>query len=246
MSTVEKDNSKIELPKMLNDLLSKAKAEELSDELGSLMDSIKVLGWKEMRPWSEFSAVFKPPQFTSKYIEQRMVTNMLYYRTNYLMIILAICIIKIIFSPSLLITLILCSAFTFYAKYMLKAPIKAGEVVINEDQKNVGIIGINVLTLLIMGALVEICWMFLYSFIICILHMTMRPRNVGSKTNKTYEELKLSTGLYSMFGIGGQLNGDASNKESSRDPENPTNDEPSEPTLNGYPNTESMRKRANK
>ena len=246
MSGIEKDNSKIELPKMLNDILSKAKAEELSDELGSLIERIKVLGWKEMRPWSEFAAVFKPPQFTSKYIEQRMVTNMLYYRTNYFLITLAICLIKILISPSLLITMILCSTFTFYAKYMLKAPIKAGEVVINEDQKNLGIIGINVLTLLIMGALVEICWMFLYSFLVCLFHMTMRPRNVGSKTNKTYEELKLSTGIYSMFGIGGQLNGDISNKEGVNDPENPTNDDSSEPSLNGYPHTESMRKRSNK
>jgi hypothetical protein len=197
-----------------------------------------------MRPWSEFVAIFKPPQFNGKYIEQRMTTNILYYRTNYLIIAAIISILRILFSPFLIITLLICCSFTFYAKYILKAPLKIGEITINEEQKNLSIVGINVLTLLVMGALVEIIWMFIYSATICLFHMLLRPRSVSAKTNKSYEEFKIQNGGFSLFGT---TNSTSNEKNDLKDPEDPTekDDANSEPALNGYPNAnkENLRKR---
>lgn len=65
---------------------SQARAEIILDDLGDAVEQLKRLGWKEQRPWPEFFAVFKPPEWTANALEQRLATNLLYYRTNYLII----------------------------------------------------------------------------------------------------------------------------------------------------------------
>eukprot|EP01031_Cornospumella_fuschlensis_P002651 gene2651-3313_t len=71
---------------MIRDVLGDAATEELMDALKLVGEKIQVLGWKEMRPWSEFFASFKPPQFDSRHLEQRITTNFLHYRSNYVVI----------------------------------------------------------------------------------------------------------------------------------------------------------------
>lgn len=64
----------------LKSIIGERLAEDLLEELAILFQQLQVLGWKQLRPWNEFFAVFKTPQFNWKHLELRVTTNFLQYR----------------------------------------------------------------------------------------------------------------------------------------------------------------------
>mmetsp|Transcript_28250 Transcript_28250/g.28539 ORF Transcript_28250/g.28539 Transcript_28250/m.28539 type:complete len:230 (+) Transcript_28250:201-890(+) len=218
---------------MLRDVVGDDITKEMGEEFGELIEKLKILGWKEVRPWKEFFAVIKPPQMNYQHLEQRMTTNFLHYRSNYVLICIGLFAVRLILMPIVLLTLVLCISFSTFIIVIHKKPLVMGDLKI-EGQKKIYLAGsVSLLLMILTGALQQIIWGMIYSIILCGLHMIMRPRSVTSKANKLYDELKVSG--FSWFG-GKEM------PEKLKDPENPESDDSQSTGVAG--STTSVRKRA--
>jgi hypothetical protein len=177
---------------MLRDLLGNRSTDELLDELQPLIVQMQVLGWKEMRPWGEFFATFKAPQFNAKNLEQRIMTNVLYYRSNYLALCGGVLILQILFAPMILVSAAVIFALFVYLTQIHKGSFRIGDFILDNTGKRYMLVILSVFILFISGTALKILWAILYSIILCGVHLIFRPRNVQSKANRAYEEMKLS------------------------------------------------------
>ncbi len=200
---------------MLSDIVSQENLELIRQEVGSFIEEIKEQCVKDIKPWKEFFAVFKPPQWNISSIEQRMVTNILHYRFNYIVLCLTIFCLRLLFSPIVLFSLVICLVFTIYLNFISKRPIIISGTPLTPKGKLIASAIFSLLFLIISGSLEQISWTLLISFGICSLHMIFRPRSVTATANKSYEDTKLS----SLFKFDSKLD------KSSDDVENPDVDE---------------------
>jgi hypothetical protein len=195
----------------LSDFLPPDKYRELVEEIGLHVESFRLLINKESRSWQEFFAVLKPPQLNFKHVEQRMTTNLVHYRVNYMVICLVVYVLQILFHPVLLVALLAVMAFCFYSVFILRKPLILGEsIIINENGVKVLTVCVSIIFLALVGSLEQLLWGSIYSLIICTLHMLLRPRSVTSKTNLMYEQMRVTNGGFSWgAGGGGNVPGDA-------------------------------------
>jgi uncharacterized membrane protein YgcG len=177
---------------MLRDLLGDQRAQELSEELGYAIDQMKTFGWKEFRPWSEFFAVLKLPQWNAKHLQQRVTTNFIHYRSNYAAICMGIFAIRLLFAPYLFLAIVVVVSLSVYLLVLQKTPIVVGDMTLNTRGKQILCAVFSLVFLALSGALELLLWTIIYCVVICLLHMVFRPRSVTSKTNKLYDELKLT------------------------------------------------------
>jgi hypothetical protein len=160
---------------------------------------IYIIGWKEQKPWSEFFAVLKLPQWNAKHMEQRVTTNLLHYRSNYIIICAIIFVLQIIFAPFVFFSIIFVTAFCIYMLVIThNVPIVIGETSIDNKGKKYITMLASIVFLGLSGAIEKLLWSTLYCILIISIHALFRPRSVTSKTNKLYEELKLNG--FSWFG----------------------------------------------
>jgi hypothetical protein len=180
------------LPIMLRDVLGNQRTDELLSDLEPFIIQLQTLGWKEMRPWGEFFATFKAPQFNSKNLEQRLVTNILYYRSNYIALCAGILILQVLFAPMILVSAAAIFALYTYLTQIHKGSFRLGDLVLDNNGKRYLFLILAAFILIASGTLYKILWAIVYSIFLCGLHMVFRPRNVQSKANRAYEEMKLS------------------------------------------------------
>lgn len=175
---------------MLKDIFGEEKAIEISQDIGQLLSLL--LGWREVRPWGEFFAVFKPPQLNLGLLEQRLATNFLHYRSNYLVLCTGIFTIRAIFAPVMLMSIVLCLSLALYFLVIVKLPIVLGQYTLKYREKSIFLVIFSLFFMSVTGALVRLIWTLLMMLLVCALHMIFRPRSVTAKTNEVYEELKVN------------------------------------------------------
>lgn len=195
-----------------------------------------MLGWKETRPWHEFFAAFKPVELNYHYVTQRVTTNVLHYRSNYLFIAIVVLLIRIIFSPLLFITLLLCAGLWYYAFVIHDQAFVAGDLVIDGSKKAVASGVLTFILLALTGSITTLMWSFVIILLINGLHALFRPRSIASRTNYVYEDAKYSW-------LGGDTNSKKTDSELSDDPENPSNAAGVAETCGYYAGDGSVRKR---
>lgn len=179
---------------MLKDLVGPVRAKELTDEFGELIEHLQVLGYKELKPWPEFLSAMKPPtQWSAKHIEQRVTTNFLYYRSNYLIILCAVVIFRIFLSPLTLFSVLLTAGIVVYSVVAVKVPVRVGEFEIDLQKKNALCAGVCLLVLSLSGTLAELLWSIIIAVLLCGAHMLFRARSISSKMNRVQEEVKLNS-----------------------------------------------------
>ena len=227
---------------MLRDIVGDNNADAFLEEIGEIKDALLRLGWKEIRPWKEFFAVFKLPQWNFKHLEQRVVTNMLHYRSNYFFISVIVIMLRIIFNPLVFLMIISCSSVSIYFSFVHKAPVKIGDFTFDGRSKLLASLGVSIVVLLLTGALELMLWSVVYILCICFMHMIFRPRSVSSKANRIYDEMKLS-GLSWFSGF--DLTSRGSYREDKTDPENPLTEKVSSSGYGGDNLGDSVRKRTN-
>lgn len=236
---------------MLRDVLGPRAADDLVDELQILYQQIATLGWKEMRPWSEFFASFKPPQFNSKHLEQRVTTNFLHYRTNYVMVAAGILVVQILFSPMIILSTAMIFCLYAYLTHVHKGSFQIGDFILNAKGKQYLFFGLSAVILISSGTLFKLFWTVFYSIFLCGGHMVMRPRSVSSKANRMYEEMKLSgenifdfipTTLYTDAPSSGSTREGTSSRRAA-DLEDPESKNEAYAEFKGADSKESMRKR---
>jgi hypothetical protein len=201
-------------PAMLNDIFGPRRAEELSQDIGMFIEQLKILGWRDMRPWDEFFSVFKSPSWEYRSIEQRVTANFLHFRTNYLSVVAAIFVVRLIFAPALFLCIVFCAGLTVGVVAVFKDPITVGDYTLNDNAKLTACGVISFVFLGLCGALEHMLWGLIMSLFICICHMMFRPRSVSSTANLYVSEAKLATAQWSSSGS----HSDGADKD---DPENP-------------------------
>lgn len=178
---------------MLRDAFGPIRAKEIEAELAELVDNVQVIGYKEVKPWGEFISSMKPPaHWDAKTIEQRVSTNMLYYRSNYLVICGVILALRILFAPFIIMSLILVAALFGYVRVFSKGPITIGELRLDETKQMQITIATSLIFLGLVGTLQALFWVILLCICVCSAHMLFRARSISSKLNRTQEEVKLS------------------------------------------------------
>ncbi len=225
---------------MLRDVLGQHATDDLLNRLNELCEQLKIIGWKEVRPWNEFFATFKTPQYNLKHLEQRITTNYLFYRSNYVLLCAIILCIQIIRAPVVCLTLVLIATTCTYFLIIAKGSIKVGDIEINETAKQIGCAAVTLLLLAVSRTLEVLLWSVLYCIAACGLHMIFRPRNITSKTNKIYEEAKASG--FNVFGAEEQSGkssrknvfGGFENRFGGSGTGNTTNVDPENPPMNYY------------
>jgi hypothetical protein len=144
---------------MLKDIFGEERAIEISQEIGQVLSLL--MGWREVRPWSEFFAVFKPPQLNWGLLEQRLATNFLHYRTNYLVLCTGIFTVRAVFAPVMLLSIVLCLALAVYFLIIVKLPIVVAQYTLRNREKSICIVVFSILFMSLTGALVRLIWTLL-------------------------------------------------------------------------------------
>lgn len=182
---------------MLHDILTPQQMKILSEEFGSIIQHFNTsisnifATSKNMKSWSEFFEIFEIPTFTSSNIQEILQINLVYYSWNYLLIFGIIFLLRILFTPILLICIIICSVISYVFIYILRGTLSIGEYHINEYHKIILCAIFSFFFLGLCGALEHFLWSFVISLSICLLHMILRPKSASSSNNKSYEEFKL-------------------------------------------------------
>lgn len=180
----------------------------------------------KIQPWSDFFTGFKPPQPDKKYIEQRISTNFVHFRSNYIIINCIITFIIFLFSPLLLFILLLYFCATFYFLFVMKpAHIQIGELSITSKGKRYISIGVLLVILLLTGGLQKLAWIALYTFVIISLHAIFKPRNIqtgsSSSSASTLSNSNIKFNGINWPGSNAKTKKDAGGISSGHDPENP-------------------------
>jgi hypothetical protein len=179
-----------------------------------------------MRPWTEFFATFKPPEMNPEYVSQRVTTNLLHYRSNYIFICAMVFLLRIVFSPILLITLVICAGVAYYSFVVHSGPFRVGEVLLDQKMKSYITGGVCLVLLILTGSLEALLWGLLSSLLLCGLHAFFRPRNIASRANHAYEEMKMS-----WFGMGMASGGGSGSSGSHKKADGLSPDDPEAPPV---------------
>ena len=182
----------------LRDVLGDKCGEDIEKEIGYAMVYLRENGWKELRSFSEFFSVFKLPQLHKMNIEERVITNFLHYRSNYIAISVGLSFLRLLYAPFLLLSVLCVLLFWSYLLVFINKPLIIGDLTISNNGKIVICSVTSLVFLAMCGALEQILWTILYCIVVCALHMFFRPRSVTSKSGKLYDELKLKG--FSWFG----------------------------------------------
>ena len=179
-------SSSVSLDRLLKGYISENDLKEISNALLYLID---IIGWKDIKSWTEFLGTFKTPQLNVKHLEQRIAANISQYRSNYIAICLGITLLCLLFSPILFILILVFVIFSIYFLLILKANIIIGDITITSKGKKYVCFSIFLILLGITGGLMKILWISFYCAIVCSVHMILRPRSVTAHAAK---DLKLS------------------------------------------------------
>eukprot|EP01035_Chromulina_nebulosa_P022327 gene22327-28914_t len=232
---------------MIRDLLGNRTTNELLEECALLFHRAKKFMWKDLRPWSEFFAVFNLPQGNSRQIEQRVSTNLIHYKANYCLACMMIFTCQILLSPIFLLSLILVVTLFGYFFFVQKKSMRIGDAVINEHGKLIICSVVSLILLVITRTLEYLIWDLLFCFIICSVHALFRPRSITAKDDHLSEQLKMNG--FNWINGPGQSSATTAAKGTSKrgdmDPENPPiHEEPLFSTANPMNNSAAVRKRA--
>ena len=75
------------------------KASEIAIDTQAFLNFL--VGWRNIRPWGEFFAGFKLPQADCDLLKQRLATNLLHYRSNYLILCVGIFSVRSVLSTTM-------------------------------------------------------------------------------------------------------------------------------------------------
>ena len=188
--------------KLLTAGIGAKNADKIISEIEPVLQDLQQLGWNEMRPWSDFFATFKTPQFQFKHLEQRIVTNFLHYRTNYAFLCLGVLACQVLMAPMIVFSAFIIAGLWAYLFVIHKKPLILNDIVVDATKKKIFFGGFACLLLVVTGILERLLWVIIYCVLLCGLHMVFRPRSVSSKANRVYEEAKLNgINLQTVFGF---------------------------------------------
>eukprot|EP00164_Ancoracysta_twista_P003083 GFYU01004115.1.p1 GENE.GFYU01004115.1~~GFYU01004115.1.p1 ORF type:complete len:319 (-),score=67.50 GFYU01004115.1:267-1157(-) len=166
-----------------------------SDDVGRL--ELEALFKKSpIRPWGDFIAKFQPPK-NQNILFQRWETNIMYYKTNYL-IVAAIILSYFVLRNPIVIVVLAAIAAVYYAMFIqYPHAIEIGGVgntpvvVLIGRRKAHAFCTIAGLLLVISGAFFSLIWGLGISSCVILFHASFRSRSIKSKFNKYAQDMNL-------------------------------------------------------
>merc|ERR1711977_223051 len=149
----------------------------LSDPVGAfrmVKTTLTKLGWAELRPWKEFwqSGEFKRPSN----LEDRVTTNFIYYRSNYVIVVIGALILSVMSCPTTIVML------------LIGLVASALALVLSE---NTGVAATVLgLTALISGR--RLLLGLLVGLVLVLLHVVFRTRSIRSRLSATIDEHRIN------------------------------------------------------
>ncbi|CAM9411401.1 unnamed protein product [Chrysoparadoxa australica] len=188
----------------LRDVIGDGNTEELLDEAGVLMSHVQRLVVKEMRPWAEFIGPVSLP--SADELKRRLSLNFGFFRTNYMVIVVACSFFYIVTSPGLLVTLMLCMLM-FLAVFMSRRrPLKLGDLELHTREKLGAATVASVLLLSLTGYIFTLQWSLLIGGMLSMGHASFRPpvaRAVAHQSRADAEHSAGSGGMAAMEDLEG-------------------------------------------
>lgn len=179
----------------MRDVIGDFHTDHLMGEMKELTEKLNKLGLKSPRPWGEFvrPSAFKKPK-DKKDVEERIQSNLVLYRANYLLVLAGIMSWSVIISPFTMGILLLCAgAFAFLLGWRGQLEV-LGHVLTSRD-KMWAASGFSVFLLLISGAMIKLIWSFLFGVLVLTTHSAFRPRASRPPSRNSYnEEINHSSG----------------------------------------------------
>eukprot|EP01006_Ploeotia_vitrea_P044561 TRINITY_DN66837_c7_g1_i4.p1 TRINITY_DN66837_c7_g1~~TRINITY_DN66837_c7_g1_i4.p1 ORF type:complete len:240 (-),score=91.29 TRINITY_DN66837_c7_g1_i4:1259-1978(-) len=172
-----------------------------------------------LRPWSEFfeSSRFSVPSMTDdEAYSQRLVTNLVYYQANYLLLaclcLLYVCIAR----PRFLVIVLLVAAAGVYLFRVRRAPVEVGGRLVPRYQVFAVYAGVAVVMLLVAGGMQAIAALGVSSLIV-LAHSSLRKRSLKARGTSYIDRVTGSTPIGSAFKALDEYDSDGPND----DEENP-------------------------
>mmetsp|Transcript_31345 Transcript_31345/g.40331 ORF Transcript_31345/g.40331 Transcript_31345/m.40331 type:complete len:187 (+) Transcript_31345:167-727(+) len=172
-------------------------AMDVSEDVKELIEQLKILGWKERKPWNEFFDKFKAPKsWTYKHLEERITTNFLHYRSNYALIFTIIICAFIITNPGLLLSIFSCAGIFIYFVPTTHRVVRIGDKTFNQKEGILIASAGSTALLFLTGGFYKLLLIISVAGGVCVVHMIFRPRNISSKANRIFEETKLNVNKF--------------------------------------------------
>jgi hypothetical protein len=168
----------------LKNLFGPRSADELYEDMLSFSAWAVQLYNEDFVPWRDFIGVgLKPPQPNYRHIEQRVLTNITDYKVNYAIVCAVVFVLRLIFSPFLLLSAIVITALSIFVLCVYKKPVIVFDVMLSPMHKRIGLSVFAVLLLFITGTLEKLIWTAIFCVVLCGVHLLGRPRSVTPRTS---------------------------------------------------------------
>lgn len=173
----------------MRDVIGDFKTDMLISEIKEFAEKLNKNGLKSPRPWQEFGSGFRPPK-NKQEIEERLQTNFMLYRANYIVLLGAIMIWSVIMSPFSMAVLLVCAG-AFALLLGWPRPLEVLGRVLTPRDKMMVASGFSFLFLLATGAMTLLIWSFLFGIMVAVTHMAFKCRSPGHR-NSLNKETNLS------------------------------------------------------
>lgn len=150
-----------------------------------------------LRPWNDFMKHLQAPSQQAGWpaFEMRIFSNLWYFRSNYIVIALALSIYTIFTNIKLLLAILLISLICIYVFGLMQMPLNLGNgVVLSRMQTIAAVAFISLLILWNLSALAPAIFALCLSTSVILLHAALRHANVKARIAKAAQDLRMQFG----------------------------------------------------
>jgi len=150
-----------------------------------------------LRPWNDFIKHLQAPSPQAGWpaFEMRIFSNLWYFRSNYIVIALALSIYTIFTNIKLLLAILLISLICIYVFGLMQMPLNLGNgVVLSRMQTIAAVAFISLLILWNLSALAPAIFALCLSTSVILLHAALRHANVKARIAKAAQDIRMQFG----------------------------------------------------
>ncbi|EKU21383.1 rab acceptor 1 [Nannochloropsis gaditana CCMP526] len=163
----------------MRDVIGDFKTDMLMSEMQDFTEKLNKWGLKSPRPWNEFAGILKKPK-NKQELEERLQTNFMLYKANYILLLAGIMSWSVIISPFTMGVLFVCAG-VFALLLGWPQPLEIFGRLLTPKEKTMIAASFTFFLLLITGAMVKLIWSFSLGVSLIVAHMSFRPRCSGHR-----------------------------------------------------------------
>ena len=150
-----------------------------------------------LRPWNDFLKHLQAPSAQAGWpaFEMRVFSNLWYFRSNYILIALALSLYSILTNIKLLLAILLISLVCIYVFGLVQMPLNLGNGVMLSRMQTIAIVAfVSLLILWNLNALAPAIFALCLSTSVILLHAALRHANVKARLAKAAQDMRMQFG----------------------------------------------------